>query len=67
MGEPNYCSKVVLDRSLLNSLISNDLTKTKRERERERERAIRTGTFVTKKGHFCNATGNFCNQGGELL
>ena len=23
------------------------------ERERERERAIRTGTFVTKKGHFC--------------
>ena len=31
------------------------------------ERAIRTGTFVTKKGHFCNAIGNFCNQGGELL
>ena len=38
-----------------------------RERKRERERAIRTGTFVTKKGHFCNGIGNFCNQGRELL
>ena len=38
-----------------------------REGERERERAIRTGTFVTKKGHFCNGIGNFCNQGRELL
>ena len=38
-GESNYCSKIVLDRSLLNSLISNDLTHiTKRDRERERER-----------------------------
>ena len=37
-----------------------------RERERERERAIRTGTFVTKKGHFGNM-GNFCNIDGELL
>jgi len=38
-----------------------------RERDRERERAIRTGTFVTKKGHFCNGIGNFCNQGRALL
>ena len=36
------------------------------EREKERERAIRTGTFVTKKGHFGNM-GNFCNIGRELL
>ena len=35
-------------------------------RDRERERAIRTGTFVTKKGHFGNM-GNFCNIDGELL
>ena len=35
MGESNYCSKIVLDRSLLNSLISNDLTHNQ-ERERER-------------------------------
>ena len=40
--------------------------KRERERERERERAIRTGTFVTKKGHFGNM-GNFCNIDGELL
>ena len=38
-----------------------------RGREREGERAIRTGTFITKKGHFCNGIGNFCNQGRELL
>ena len=36
-GESNYCSKIVLDRSPLNSLISNDLTHNQ-ERERERER-----------------------------
>ena len=39
MGESNYCSKIVLDRSLLNSLISNDLTHNQeRERERMKER-----------------------------
>ena len=38
-GESNYCSKIVLDRSLLNSLISNNLTHNQeRERERESER-----------------------------
>ena len=38
-GESNYCSKIVLDRSLLNSLISNNLTHNQeREREREREK-----------------------------
>ena len=36
-GESNYCSKIVLDRSPLNSLISNDLIHNQ-ERERERER-----------------------------
>ena len=37
MGESNHCSKIVLDRSLLNSLISNDLTHNQ-ERERVTER-----------------------------
>lgn len=38
-GESNYCSKIVLDRSLLNSLISNDLTHNQ-EREREWQREM---------------------------
>ena len=39
MGESNYCSRIVLDRSPLNSLISNDLTHNQeRERERMKER-----------------------------
>ena len=38
-GESDCCSKIVLDRSPLYSLISNDLTHNQeRERERERER-----------------------------
>ena len=37
MGESNHCSKIVLDRSLLNSLISNDLTHNQ-ERGRVTER-----------------------------
>ena len=42
-------------------------------RERERERAIRTGTFVTKKGHFGNMgtfvtlIANFCHVHRELF